>query len=296
MYDRPPIACHHDFSQAALDVRAFPPNVRFVHPHLKTGWGKWSLVQASLDGIRLLYDGADPGWFVLLSAADYPIRPAAAVLEDLRRTTADVLIDYREIPMLGDPLVPSGTRAEHAQHGSPDNVRLNRSRFLHLIAKVPLIRFRPPFESTTASTGVRVGAHTLTFPVRPPFSPFRNGFRCFVGSQWFTARAAFARKLIAGGPAQRRLARHLRHRVVPDECFFQSLACNDAELRVDPDPRRFVQWGAGGAHPADLTIADLDTLRGSGDHFARKFGPDMAVRDRLDALNGVSLPAKTIQP
>jgi hypothetical protein len=35
-YGDPPIACHHDFSQAPLDTTLFPSNVRFVVPPYRT--------------------------------------------------------------------------------------------------------------------------------------------------------------------------------------------------------------------------------------------------------------------
>ena len=79
LYDDPPIACHHDFSQCPLDTANFPGNVRFVTASIRTGWAKWSVVRAMLAALRLLYDHADPDWFILLSGADYPIRDAAAV-------------------------------------------------------------------------------------------------------------------------------------------------------------------------------------------------------------------------
>jgi hypothetical protein len=39
MFGDPPIVCHHDFSKSSLDEALFPRNVRFVHPHIVTGWG-----------------------------------------------------------------------------------------------------------------------------------------------------------------------------------------------------------------------------------------------------------------
>src|SRR3712207_6164283 len=82
LYGDPPIACHHDFSQSDLDVRHFPANVHFVRPSLRTGWGKWSLVEASLQSIDRLYQAADPDIFFLISAADYPGAPPDKVLRD----------------------------------------------------------------------------------------------------------------------------------------------------------------------------------------------------------------------
>ena len=95
LYNNPPIACHHDFSQAPLDTAAFPGNVRFVQPSVATGWGKLSVVTAGLSALRLLVETADPDWFVLLSATDYPVRAAELVMHELATTRHDAFLDTR---------------------------------------------------------------------------------------------------------------------------------------------------------------------------------------------------------
>ena len=42
-------------------------------------------------------DRSPPDWFALLSGADYPIKPAEKILEDLQTTSADALIRHRVI-------------------------------------------------------------------------------------------------------------------------------------------------------------------------------------------------------
>lgn len=39
MFNQPPIVCHHNFDQCSLHRDSFPPNVRFVRPHVRTRWG-----------------------------------------------------------------------------------------------------------------------------------------------------------------------------------------------------------------------------------------------------------------
>jgi hypothetical protein len=84
MFGEPAIVCHHDFSKCALPLSAFPGNVSFVRPHLPTRWGDFSLVEATVRALQQMYLApAAPDWVVLLSGADYPIKPAAKILHDL---------------------------------------------------------------------------------------------------------------------------------------------------------------------------------------------------------------------
>ena len=281
-YDDPPIACHHDFSQTPLDRSDFPGNVKFVRDSVKTGWGKWSLVEGSLRGLRLLYDNADSEWFTLLSSADYPVRPAREVLDELNECDSDALLDFRPVEAEGSPDAAVRCSPYHAHHGSPGNISLAKHRYLRAIVKIPIIRFKAPQYSTSTFSRPRVGRQTHVLPFRSPFDPFDEQFRCYVGSQWFTAKREVAHLLLSPTPRHLNLRRHLRPRVVPDECYFQSVICNEPSLKVDNDPRRFVKWHGGGAHPSELRLADLPEIEASGAFFARKVGRDTALLDAID--------------
>src|SRR5579872_6474400 len=97
MYQEPPISCHHDFSQSTLDIGKLPPNVRVVTPSIRTGWGKFSLVQSFLAALDLLYRESDPDWFSLLSGADYPVAAATDVINELQRATVDAFLDVHQL-------------------------------------------------------------------------------------------------------------------------------------------------------------------------------------------------------
>ena len=83
MFGDPPIVCHHDFSQCSLDEAVFPPNVRFVHPHIGTRWGDIAVPLAALRAFGLLRKYDQPDWFVLLSGSDYPVRPYDKIVTNL---------------------------------------------------------------------------------------------------------------------------------------------------------------------------------------------------------------------
>ena len=276
LYDSPPIACHHDMSQCALDPADFPANVRFVAPSIRTGWAKWSVVRAMLAALRLLYDHADPDWFVLLSGADYPIRRADQVRDDLDRLQADALIDYRQI---GDTVESAAQRfgprnPELDQFESDGNRRLKWSHYQGAELWFPIIRREP--------RGMRAGRFTLHLPFASPFGPFTKAAPCYYGDHWFTANRRVAHLLLNPSNQHQRVQRHLRTRAVPEEGYYQTVLCNEPGLRLVRDNHRYAQWNGGGAHPQLLTSGDLAGIRASNAHFARKFDHGDPVLDRID--------------
>ena len=75
MFDRPPIAIHHDFSQGSLNASCF----RKCEIRRKVGADELGYdfrIDGQLAALRLLYAESDPEWFVTLSSTDYPIQSA----------------------------------------------------------------------------------------------------------------------------------------------------------------------------------------------------------------------------
>lgn len=279
LYDDPPIACHHDRAQSAIDNGAFPGNVRFVDPSIRTGWAKWSVVRGFLAALRLLYEHDAPDWFVLLSAGDYPVRHAAAVRADLAALDADALIDFRQTSdTAAEAAARYGPRNPELSHfESAGNRRLARARYEGAELWLPIVRFND------GGRRVRPGRFTVPLPFAAPLGPFSRDFRCFYGDHWFTGNARVAQLLLAPTPAHLRLQKHLTMRTSPDECYFQTVLCNAPGLRLVRDNRRYAQWNGGGAHPQTLGEGDLAAIFASDAHFARKFAPGSPVLDRIDA-------------
>ncbi len=285
LYDDPPIACHHDMAQCPLDPSGFPGNIRFVDPSIRTGWAKWSVVRGFLAALRLLYadtgpERAGPDWFVLMSAADYPIRRADAVRADLAALGADALIDFRQ---LGDTAESAAARfgprnPELDQFESDENRIIKRRHYEGAELWLPTLRFND------GGRRVRPGRHTVHLPFATPRRPFSAAFPCFYGDHWFTGNRRVAQLLLHPDAQHLRVQRHLTMRTSPDECYFQTVLCNEPGLRLERDSRRYAQWNGGGAHPQTLTEADLPAIAASNAHFARKFAPGSPVLDRLDAL------------
>jgi hypothetical protein len=277
VYDHPPIGCHHDFSQAQLDTRLFPSNVKFVRPSRRTAWGRMMTVDAGLDALRLLYDDGSPDWFVLLGISDYPIMTADRVLEDLRTTPADAFLDYRSV---GQPDLCIGPAANPAldHFDYPENRRIAERWYLGMQVWMPILRRKP-------HGGFRLGRATKYLPINYPFTPFDDRFRCYNGSHWFSGSRKAAHILINSTDKHQDVRLYFSRRAIPEESYYQTVLCN-SDLRIDRHNRRFERW-EGGAHPRWLTSPDLDRMLGSPCHFARKFHPDEPVLDQIDEALGI---------
>jgi hypothetical protein len=266
LFDDPPIVCHHDFSKCDLDVRQFPSNVRFVRPHHVTAWGNFSLVDAAVAALRTLYRAPKPpDWFTFLSGADYPVAAGPAVLRELEQADVDAFMHHELI----DP-----NAVERNWH---NNCLL---RYYRKRITAWYVNYRLQLCSRRVSVPMQLSRWFL------PFSPT---FRCFAGSQWFTANHRCAERILAAYDDPRsRFNAHYRCVPVPDESYFQCLLCNDPGLRIRNDNKRFTDWVEDDYHPKILDAGDLPRLLSSGCHFARKFDPDHdgSVLNTLDELLG----------
>lgn len=275
LYDRPPIACHHDFSQAPLDARELPANVMLVNPHFDTGWGKATVVRAGLAAMRLLVDRCDPDWCVLLSAADYPVRAAAKVLGELQAAPYDAYLDAQ--PVMGQPAGAaafSGQRNPKLGHFDyPSNRRLKWQFYIGARLWVPVVKIRP-----------RLRLGRVTFPLNfAARTPFNDAFAAYYGDHWFTANRRAASALVGPTPDSERLMRHLTLRAQADECYYQTVLANTPGLRICLDNKRYAEWNGGGAHPVMVEPKHVPAILASGAHFARKFALESPAIDAIDA-------------
>ena len=301
IYDNPPIAIHHDIGQNQIRRDDFPSDAQFVSPHLKTGWGKFSVVAAALRALELLYQNAEPDWFVLLSAADYPTMPAGRVLERLSSSGMDAFLDYREVPSLSDSnidyklsfsvnFINFGTLRVDRPYPAPENPALRHfvlpnnldlawRRYIGFHVWLPIIR-----------SGPRVGRYMLNLPFEDWRAPFAPDFKCLYGDHWFTGNRKVAKILLHPTAKHIQLRRHLRFRHNPDECYYQTVLGNTAGLKISKATGRFTEWSqsAGGPqgewHPKVLGLEDLPAIISSKAYFARKFAPESLVLDEIDKM------------
>lgn len=275
MYRSPPIAWHHDLSQSTADTSQVPSNVRMVSPSIRTGWGKWSVVQSFLAALRLLYELADPEWFCLLSGADYPAAKAEVVIDELRRADCDAFLDVHQIDRVPPTAGIVGSWNPALEHLETEGQYRQKDRFYNKAQLwLPVIRRRPR---------LRLGRLTVPLPFRGP-RPYREDLGLFWGDHWFSGDRKAAMALGSPTDDHRKLQRHLKWRAFPEETYYQTVLCSTPGLTICRDNKRFARWNGGGAHPSTLTEEDVPAILASGAHFARKFAPDSRALDALDRV------------
>lgn len=274
-YDHPPIAIHHDFDQAPLDRTSYRDGILWVEDSVRTGWGKWSVVQGALKAFRRLFDETSVDWFFLLSASDYPVCSRKKVEQELAGGNVDAYVDARCFVTGQDfaAQITGDLNRQLTHFDSPANRVRVRRFYLSPQWWVPIIRFKPR---------LRLGKWTY----RPDIEgnhPYKDGVTCFFGDHWFTANRKAVSALLEPTPLNRSLQRHYRQRVAPEESYYATLLANTPGLKICLDNRRFAEWNGGGAHPMLLTTAQVPDIIASNAFFARKFGNDDAVIAQINA-------------
>lgn len=272
MFNFPKIVCHHDFSKTNLPENNLTSNVTLVKPHIKTSWSKFSVVEATMRALQLMYRSSDsPDWFILLSGADYPIKPANRIIKDLKFSPYDVHIHHEKI-----------------KYNSYDREwqKLCYDRYHSLKILIPSVNKK--FHYSPKSLVL------LRQPsIVKNYHPFSESFCCFAGEHWFCANRKAAKYLIEfhnTKPAFASYYRKLdRYTIVPEESYYHTIFCNSPDLKVSENHWRYIDWSLGGCHPKTLGVEDLEKMKSSTAHFARKFD---ASRDRqiLLRLNNFIYP------
>ena len=280
LFDHPPIAIHHDYSQCALDPATLPAQIRIVKDWVATGWGDATVIDAYLAALRLLHAQDGPEWTISLSAADYPIKSADRILCDLRNASADGFFDFREVSK--GCIQPLDARSIASAFQRPEYMKQAYDQYISfsIIPRVLLKRMGPRTRQLIGNRTRYLSGDLLT----RFFTPFSKSFRPFGGDWWHTINRRAAAVLIEDRPESRRLRRYYNHRPLPEESYFHTLLLNRPELHIENDNRRFTVWRQGGPpHPELLGYDDIATMVNSPAHFARKFPFEPALYSAVDA-------------
>ncbi|MBN3949281.1 MAG: hypothetical protein HWQ38_23605 [Nostoc sp. NMS7] len=259
MFNYPLIVCHHDFSKCDLSVDTLSKNVLLVRPHLQTEWAGFALVEAPIQALRLMYEVPDPpDWFVLLSGADYPIKTARQILDDLTSSSDDAYIQHEQI-----------TYETYKSDVKPNMLWLKNS-YQRYCTKSFSFHYSKKY-LVHLNLEICLEHPLLT----KPFLPFSKKVACFSGSQWFCANSKAAKYIIDFHSQINPLTLYYSKLKYADESYFQTVLANASHLKLQNDRRRYIDWSDGGCHPKTLLMEDLPNLLASSAHFARKFDIDI---------------------
>jgi hypothetical protein len=242
------------------------PGVQICKDRKVCIWGDISLVEATLNLMRMIPADSHPGMVVLLSGQDYPIRSNLYIQQYYQLHHQDQL-DYFPLP---DPRWEEGgwPRLKHYKI----NLSANKGDFKVL----------PPLQLTNPSQWLNWWeTHRATrwqhvqTSIRPRKHPF--GMQPYGGSQWFALRLETVHKLLEWISQNPHYLDYHQYTLIPDELFFQTLVLHLCEQESAPKPtpgNMYVDWkGRNGQFPAILDETDIQVLVHQPAHilFARKF-------------------------
>jgi len=278
MFDNPAIVCHHDYSKCYMPIDILPNNVVIVQPHLKTKWGEFSLVEAMIKALDIMYSLPEsPDWFVLLSGADYPIKSGNEILHDLESSQYDAYMHYEKL-ISNINEIPSKLEWCNSPYGATYWHKLSYERYYCVNIQIPL----PDRNIRIKQIRINIikNPHLAKF-----FLPFTKELQCFFGEFWFCANRKSAKYLLEYHKTKPALAQHYKKVQIPDESYCQTILCNAVHLKVKNENFRYIDWSEGGYHPKTLTCEDLPKIIKSSAHFARKLDIEVDVRilDELDS-------------
>ncbi len=220
-------------------------------------WGGWSMIEATLSGLRAIREAQGPGGFdyvYLLSGADYPIQGLPALRAYLQRHPDRDFIEHKPADTV--PWVAGGFQRE-------------RYEYRHWLSW----RKYPRLFSLNTEVQKRLRLKRR----------FPEGLTPHIGSQWWVLRWSTCELVLdtlAENPA---LERFFRTTVVPDELFFQTLVASLRPAEAVEDRHltlyEFTELGV----PVTYYDGHEDMLARQPFFFARKLSPRaLELRDALD--------------
>ena len=99
LFNDPPISIHHD--QSKSNLKAQLPRSQSTHvvgDHTTTEWGRFSLVDATIDALKLMRERTGlPDWIFMISGSCYPVKPSSTFFNHLEATSHDAHIGHELI-------------------------------------------------------------------------------------------------------------------------------------------------------------------------------------------------------
>lgn len=271
------VVINHAFRVSHLDAGALAhiDRVHFLEPQRSPAWGDFSMTRMVLEALDWITQRFDPDWVVYLSGQDYPIRPLPEIEEFLATTSYDGFVAGRRIDRASEANRELVERYCYRYRALP---RLRGGAYLPRLVREAGIQIRHAWNRLQPLVKVRAWDDRLRLGL--PVRRLPVGDRpLYKGSAWWTLSrraVAYLRRFLAEHPA---VVRHYARTFAAGESFWATILRNAETLRICDDNYRYIRWIEGHAHPEILTLADLEPMRISGKHFARKF--DMTREPRL---------------
>ena len=222
----------------------------------RCGWGEWSLVQSSLNGMRTGESTfPDATHFYLISGDCWPIKSAETIREHLSDLDRDIIEceDFYE-----SDFIKTGLKEERLIYRHFFNERLDKKLFYFMLE----------------------AQKYLGLSREVP-----HGLRMRIGSQWWCLRRKTVEMLVKFTRTRRDIMRFFKTTWIPDETFFQTLVYHLVpEAEIISKPPTFLAFSDYGM-PVNFQNDHYDFLLAQEEMFARKLSPQAhELKNRLVTL------------
>lgn len=179
-------------------LRQLPPSpqIRFT-TRIACAWGSFSIVQATLEGLRTIASAEwAPDYVILMSGSDYPIKSYESLIGFLKTHNGTEFIE--SVP-ISRPWVIAGPQQERVELFFPFNWRTSRWAFQRAYKIQMLLR------------------RFIRLRKMP------EGISAYIGSQWWALTWKTCSEILKLVDARPEINRFFASTLVPDESYFQSL-------------------------------------------------------------------------
>jgi len=225
-------------------------NVFFVDQRVAISWGSFNMIAATINSFKAIMKSGNYDYINLLSGADYPLQTPQQMHRFLAAQPGKAFMSYLHMDTDWQEAQPRVSRYHFTNFSFP-----GRHSIEQWVNKLLPARLVP-------------------------------GNLVIVGrSQWFTIPAGCAQYILDYWQRHPRFVRFLKYTWGSDEFAFQTILYNSEHRQNMVNSNlRFMDWSAGGASPATLTLAHQEQLLASDKLFARKFDAekDAAIIDLID--------------
>lgn len=269
--DRVNVVVHVDAKRALRPfVEAVArPEVVFAEHRVDVRWGGWSMVEATKqvisEALRCGFD-RESSHFVLLSGADYPLRPAATIHSFLTERSGHNFIRWIDV------------------RDSPEF-------YLRSVSRRYLFDLIPVRKGWKGKLGA--GArHLISAAFSLASKPLREDVTYAFGSQWWALTPQCARFATLPSEITRHATRILRTARAPDELYFHTIVANSNFCARADGRQRYEGRGTfrlANLHLIDPTLtrwyaeSDFEEIRSASCFFVRKVSSAAStLLDRID--------------
>ncbi|MCF0048695.1 beta-1,6-N-acetylglucosaminyltransferase [Dyadobacter sp. LJ53] len=231
---------HIDKKAVLPEFEAILPkeNVFYVDKREKVGWGAYSIVQATINGLEAIVSSElNIGYINLLSGSDYPLKRADEIHNFFRDQNGKNFMEFLSVSHEWKEAIPRLSEYHLTDY--------------HFSGKYFVQKWM-----------------NKLLPARK----MPDNLVAVGRSQWMSITLDAAKYILTYLKAHPEVTHFFKHTWAPDEIIFQTILYN-SRLRdtMVNNNLRYIRWQDGKASPEIFTAKDEQDLLNSGSLFARKF-------------------------